>query len=286
MGAGCRIAIHRSDPGESVWGPVTYMSWVQQAYLVCAYSAAAPLSALAGMDVEGAGSAGQKREAEERALAVEPGAVGRALRTLSNLAHQPAISPLMLSAFVECIVTSLRPFLEGDERVEIEWCRCLGALARRDSNARNAIFHAGGISGLLGLMRSTVSEAGHRPDVVLQHACAALGHLCTENPWNCVAVREARGVRAVVLAMHFHPPGAALQANASLALANLALADAKAREDIVEVDGVPRVVGALRLHPTDARVQLQVRPCVCVCVCVCVRVCGGATRTPTCRKGI
>jgi len=200
------------------------------------------------MEIEGTEEPG---EAEEKIRVTSS-----ALRRLSMMARQPSIPVFILSLHAQRAYALVPPYL-GVELVEIEWCKFIGALARRDANARNGIFHAGGIDSLLQIVRSTVSEPGQRPHVVLRHACAALAYLCVENPWNCVAVREARGVRAVVLSMHFHPPSAELQADASLALATLALTDPDSRSAVADADGIERVVGAMRLHPGNSEVQLQ-----------------------------
>ena len=254
-----KIAIAAPDGPDDEDGlpECTAMSWVNQAYFICASRAAAPLSVHARAG--GSGTEDSKVEVEatlEHDTAERMSMIRVALRRLATMAHQPSI-PLYVSSFhIQRICWSLAPHL-GEEPLELEWCKCLWALARRHAHFRHAIFHAGGIDGLLQIVRGTISEPGQRPHVVLRHACGAIGSLCVENPWNCVAVREAQGVRAVVLSMHFHPPSAELQADASFALATLALSDPDSRSSIVNADGIERVVGAMRLHPENVKVQLE-----------------------------
>ena len=171
---------------------------------------------------------------------------------LANSVEATKEASVQFAADARCVDVCLRGLEAGDEAIRVAAAKCVKAAAKRAPAFRGALAKKGGIAPLVAMAETGSVEAAMR-------AAWALANLAVDSAANKMAIREGRGLAALVNLLRRQRAasplaasslrnyeGEALRERAAQGLDALCQGDAKNQEAVVLAGGAEPLVRLLR----------------------------------------
>ena len=171
---------------------------------------------------------------------------------LANSVEATKEASVQFAADARCVDVCLRGLEAGDEAIRVAAAKCVKAAAKRAPAFRGALAKKGGIAPLVAMAETGSVEAAMR-------AAWALANLAVDSAANKTAIREGRGLAALVNLLRRQRAasplaasslrnyeGEALRERAAQGLDALCQGDAKNQEAVVLAGGAEPLVRLLR----------------------------------------